>query len=169
MSFKSKMHAIGDEVLDGVLEAVGRAEHESGRSGDLARSALCRRRQSGKQVARPARPASSTCSKDRWPSSSKPRWQSSTRMVPTVAAVQGMALGGGCEFVMHASHRVLALESYVGLVEAGVGLIPAGGGCKEFALQAAMPGQPGGRGAMSSPSSRTCSRPSPWPTSPRAP
>jgi 3-hydroxyacyl-CoA dehydrogenase len=58
-------------------------------------------------------------------------------MVPTVAAVQGMALGGGCEFVMHASHRVLALESYVGLVEAGVGLIPAGGGCKEFALQAA--------------------------------
>ena len=48
-----------------------------------------------------------------------------------------MALGGGCEFVMHAAHRVLALESYVGLVELGVGLIPAGGGCKEFALQAA--------------------------------
>ena len=38
------------------------------------------------------------------------------------------ALGGGCEFVMHAAHRVFALESYVGLVEAGVGLIPAGGG-----------------------------------------
>ena len=56
--------------------------------------------------------------------------------VPVVAAVQGMALGGGCEFVMHAGHRVMALESYVGLVEAGVGLIPAGGGCKEFALQA---------------------------------
>jgi 3-hydroxyacyl-CoA dehydrogenase len=56
--------------------------------------------------------------------------------VPVVAAVQGMALGGGCEFVMHAAHRVFALESYVGLVEAGVGLIPAGGGCKEFALQA---------------------------------
>ncbi|MBS1132567.1 MAG: hadH, partial [Proteobacteria bacterium] len=57
--------------------------------------------------------------------------------VPVVAAVQGMALGGGCEFAMHAARRVLALESYVGLVEAGVGLIPAGGGCKEFALQAA--------------------------------
>ena len=56
--------------------------------------------------------------------------------VPVVAAVQGMALGGGCEFVMHAAHRVFALESYVGLVEAGVGLIPAGGGSKEFALQA---------------------------------
>jgi len=57
--------------------------------------------------------------------------------VPTVAAVQGMALGGGCEFAMHATHRVLALESYVGLVEVGVGLIPAGGGSKEFALRAA--------------------------------
>ena len=39
-------------------------------------------------------------------------------------------------FAMHASHQVMALESYVGLVEAGVGLIPAGGGSKEFALQA---------------------------------
>jgi 3-hydroxyacyl-CoA dehydrogenase len=48
-----------------------------------------------------------------------------------------MALGGGCEFVMHAGKRVMALESYVGLVEAGVGLIPAGGGCKEFAIRAA--------------------------------
>ena len=58
-------------------------------------------------------------------------------LVPVVAAVQGMALGGGCEFVMHAGKRVMALESYVGLVEAGVGLIPAGGGCKEFAVRAA--------------------------------
>ncbi len=57
--------------------------------------------------------------------------------VPTVVAVQGMALGGGCEFMMHAAKRVLALETYAGLVEAGVGLIPAGGGCKEFALRAA--------------------------------
>mgnify|MGYP002129806343 CR=1 FL=1 len=45
----------------------------------------------------------------------------------TVAAVQGMALGGGCEFAMQATRRVVALESYMGLVEAGVGLIPAGG------------------------------------------
>ena len=57
--------------------------------------------------------------------------------VPTVAAVQGMALGGGCEFLMQCTHRVLALESYIGLVEAGVGVIPAGGGSKEFALRAA--------------------------------
>ena len=56
--------------------------------------------------------------------------------VPVVVAAQGMALGGGCEFVMHAARRVVALESYIGLVEAGVGLIPAGGGCKEFAIRA---------------------------------
>jgi 3-hydroxyacyl-CoA dehydrogenase len=56
--------------------------------------------------------------------------------VPTVAAVQGMALGGGCEFTMYAGARVVAFESYIGLVEAGVGLIPAGGGCAHFAQRA---------------------------------
>lgn len=58
-------------------------------------------------------------------------------MIPTVAAVDGMALGGGCEFIMHCDRTVATLESYIGLVEAGVGLLPAGGGCKEFALRAA--------------------------------
>ena len=57
--------------------------------------------------------------------------------VPTVAAVNGMALGGGCEFQMHSNRTVAALESYIGLVEAGVGLLPAGGGLKELALIAA--------------------------------
>jgi 3-hydroxyacyl-CoA dehydrogenase len=58
-------------------------------------------------------------------------------MVPTVAAVDGMALGGGCEFIMHSARAVATLESYIGLVEAGVGLLPAGGGCKELAQRAA--------------------------------
>ncbi|HEY4542585.1 MAG TPA: 3-hydroxyacyl-CoA dehydrogenase NAD-binding domain-containing protein, partial [Noviherbaspirillum sp.] len=57
--------------------------------------------------------------------------------VPVVAAVAGLALGGGCELMMHASKRVAALESYIGLVEVGVGLIPAGGGLKEAAVRAA--------------------------------
>jgi 3-hydroxyacyl-CoA dehydrogenase len=57
--------------------------------------------------------------------------------VPVVAAVAGMALGGGCELMMHASKRVASLESYIGLVEVGVGLIPAGGGLKEAAVRAA--------------------------------
>ncbi len=57
--------------------------------------------------------------------------------VPTVAAVQGMALGGGCELAVAVARRVVAFESYIGLVEAGVGLIPAGGGCTHFARRAA--------------------------------
>lgn len=61
--------------------------------------------------------------------------------IPTVAAVQGFAFGGGCEFVMHCNRVVAALESYIGLVEVGVGLIPAGGGTKEFALRAARASQ----------------------------
>ncbi len=64
-------------------------------------------------------------------------------MIPTVAAVDGLALGGGCEFVMHCDRTVATLESYIGLVEVGVGLLPAGGGCKEFALRAAQNAQDG--------------------------
>jgi 3-hydroxyacyl-CoA dehydrogenase len=65
-------------------------------------------------------------------------------LVPVVAAVRGMALGGGCEFQMHASKTVYALESYVGLVEAGVGLLPAGGGLKEIATRAGLAAGAGG-------------------------
>ena len=57
--------------------------------------------------------------------------------VPVVAAIAGLALGGGCELMLHASKRVAAIESYIGLVEVGVGLIPAGGGLKEAAVRAA--------------------------------
>src|SRR5690606_22498208 len=65
-------------------------------------------------------------------------------LVPVVAAVRGLALGGGCEFQMHSARTVAALESYIGLVEAGVGLLPAGGGLKEIALRAAQAAGPGG-------------------------
>jgi len=64
--------------------------------------------------------------------------------VPVVAAVAGLALGGGCEMQLHAAKRVAALESYIGLVEVGVGLIPAGGGLKEAAQQAALQAQAAG-------------------------
>jgi 3-hydroxyacyl-CoA dehydrogenase len=57
--------------------------------------------------------------------------------VPVVAAISGMALGGGCELSLHCAKRVAALESYIGLVEVGVGLIPGAGGLKEGALRAA--------------------------------
>lgn len=56
--------------------------------------------------------------------------------IPVVAAIQGMALGGGCETLMHCDSAVAAAESYIGVVEVGVGLIPGGAGTKEFALRA---------------------------------
>lgn len=136
MSVTSKMHTLGNEVLDGLLASVARAEqafdglviwHEApfAVGANLA--------QVGEAVAAGQFDLlESVVAKFQQASQTLKYAQ-----VPTVAAVQGMALGGGCEFVMHAVKRVMALESYVGLVEAGVGLIPAGGGCKEFALRAA--------------------------------
>jgi 3-hydroxyacyl-CoA dehydrogenase len=55
---------------------------------------------------------------------------------PVVVAPFGLALGGGCEVSLHGAKRQAHLELYMGLVEAGVGLIPAGGGCKEMTLRA---------------------------------
>ncbi len=55
--------------------------------------------------------------------------------IPVVAAPHGMALGGGCEICMHSDKVVAHAETYMGLVEFGVGLIPGGGGTKEFALR----------------------------------
>ncbi len=55
---------------------------------------------------------------------------------PVVVAPQGMALGGGCEITLHGARIHAAAESYMGLVEAGVGLIPAGGGTKEMLIRA---------------------------------
>ena len=54
---------------------------------------------------------------------------------PVVAAPFGMTLGGGCEMVLAARHVQASAETYMGLVETGVGLIPAGGGCKEMLLR----------------------------------
>jgi 3-hydroxyacyl-CoA dehydrogenase len=55
--------------------------------------------------------------------------------IPVVAAAAGQALGGGCEIIMHTYHARAHAESYIGLVEVGLGLLPAGGGCKELLLR----------------------------------
>jgi len=57
--------------------------------------------------------------------------------VPVVAAMRGLALGGGCEIALACDRRVAHMESYVGLVEVGVGLLPAGGGLTYIARRAA--------------------------------
>ena len=57
--------------------------------------------------------------------------------VPTISAVRGLALGGGCEMAVYSSKRVAAMESYIGLVEVGVGLVPGAGGLTYIARRAA--------------------------------
>jgi len=141
LSFRSKMHSLGKGVIDGIYEAVARAEAEFdglvlwhhapfGVGADLTE--LVRLAQSGK-----------------WDEIGRlvAYFQGATKalrhsQVPIVAAVEGMAFGGGAEVAMHCAHRVLALETQIGLVEAGVGLIPSGGGCKEMVRRAADAAKP---------------------------
>jgi 3-hydroxyacyl-CoA dehydrogenase len=59
-----------------------------------------------------------------------------TSPVPVIAAPAGLAIGGGCEIVLHVDRVQAAAEAYIGLVEVGVGLIPAGGGTKEMLARA---------------------------------
>ena len=59
-----------------------------------------------------------------------------TSKIPVVTAAQGYVFGGGCEIAMHCDAGIYAAETYIGLVEVGVGLLPGGGGTKELALRA---------------------------------
>ena len=136
ISIKSKMHTIGNEVLDGVIAAVRQAEKTL--------DGVVLWHEAPFAVGANLQQVSEACAAGQFEmlEQTVEKFQRASQtlkyaQVPTVAAVQGMALGGGCEFLMHSAGRVMALESYVGLVEAGVGLIPAGGGSKEFAVRAA--------------------------------
>ena len=138
LSFKTKLNVIGQEVLDGVLESLTIAEQQfSGlviwqteapfsAGANLAQAAPVMLAGDFAAIAASVAKFQQTTSALRYSA------------IPVVGAVQGLALGGGCEFLMHCDRVVAALESYIGLVEVGVGLIPAGGGCKEFALRAAI-------------------------------
>lgn len=64
-------------------------------------------------------------------------------LIPTVAAVRGVAISGACELLMHVTRVVAHPESYIGLAEPALGLVPGGGGLKEFARRAGQAGDPG--------------------------
>ncbi len=144
VGFKTKMNTVSDQVLDGLQEAISRAEKEfSGLviwqakepfSAGADLSGALGLLQANDIAGFDAMVANFQRTSQRIKYS----------LVPVVAAVRGLALGGGCEFQMHAARTVFGLESYVGLVEAGVGLLPAGGGLKELAVRASEAAGPKG-------------------------
>ena len=173
ISFKTRMHAIGNDVLDGVSQAIDEAERNYAAlviwQTEPPFSVGANLKQTPAGGGKPAQPSAA----GKWFKQFKRAAQSAVlkaayalnvadqvmagelskveelveqfqfttqlikySMVPVVSAVDGFAFGGGCEFIMHSDRAVVTLESYIGLVEVGVGLLPAGGGCKEFAMRA---------------------------------
>jgi 3-hydroxyacyl-CoA dehydrogenase len=145
VSFKSKMNTIGPSVIDGLVKAIDIAEADY--------KAVVVWQPTSLKLGAPGGPFSAGANlEEAMPAFMmggakgiepfvKKFQQGMLRIkyanVPVVAAVSGIALGGGCELLLHSAKRVAHVESYIGLVEVGVGLVPAGGGLKEAALRAA--------------------------------
>lgn len=139
VSFKSKANTIGQSVIDGLNQALDIAEQQC--QGLIVYQHDANNFSSGADLRGVAAfiQANKLAALDTMLGQFQ---QLAMRLkyssIPTVAALRGRALGGGCEVMLHCSAIVAAFEAYPGLVEVGVGLIPAGGGCKEMAKRAAM-------------------------------
>ena len=137
LSFKTKMHTVNMGVLEAILDAVKEAEnHYKALIIWQDDSPFC----AGANLLQ----VINAIEKDDFDSLAHVvrTFQLATMAlkhsrIPTIAAVSGLALGGGCEIILHCDRAVVAMESYIGLVEVGVGLIPGAGGLKEMALRAA--------------------------------
>ncbi|MFI4956850.1 MAG: 3-hydroxyacyl-CoA dehydrogenase/enoyl-CoA hydratase family protein [Gammaproteobacteria bacterium] len=137
LSFKSKMASISRGVLAGIVEAIKIAQEKAcalviwQRKGDnfsvgadIREFLEAIRAKNFAQIDDTLKNFQDACLMLRY------------ARIPVVAALQGYVLGGGCELALHCDARVAHQETYMGLVEAGVGLLPGGGGCKELALRA---------------------------------
>lgn len=134
--FRSKMNSIGGDVLTGINRAIDLAEKEYdglviGNQGanfsvgaNIGMIFMMAAEQEYDELNAAVKYFQDTVMRLRYSS------------IPTVMAPHGMTLGGGCELTLHADRVVAAAESYIGLVEFGVGVIPGGGGSKEMALRA---------------------------------
>ncbi len=137
VEFTSKMNSIGGEVLQGLQKGIELAEKDFrglviGNQGEnfsvganLAMIFMLAIEQEYDELNMAIKQFQDTMMRIRYSS------------IPVIAAPHGMTFGGGAEITLHADKVVAAAETYIGLVEVGVGLIPGGGGTKEFALRAA--------------------------------
>jgi 3-hydroxyacyl-CoA dehydrogenase len=136
LEFHTKMNSIGGEVLEGINKAIDVAENEGwkglviGNNGqhfsagaNIAMMLMLAIEEEWDELDFAIRMFQKTVSRLRFSS------------IPTVMAPHSLCLGGGCELAMHADQVVAAAETYIGLVEVGVGLIPGGGGTKEFTIR----------------------------------
>lgn len=137
LEFRSKANSIGEGVLRGINDSIKIAEEEGWKAlvignnatnftvgANLMMIAMLAYQQEWDELNYAIKFFQDTSMKLRYSA------------IPVVIATQGYVFGGGCEFSMHADAVAAAAESYVGLVEVGVGLIPGGGGTKEFAVRA---------------------------------
>jgi len=136
VEFRSKMNSIGGDVLDGLNKALDIAEKDyrglvvanNGKNfsvgANIGMIFMMAVEQEYDELNMAIKYFQDTMMRMRYSS------------IPTVAAPHGMTLGGGCELSLHADKVVAAAETYIGLVEFGVGVIPGGGGSKELTLRA---------------------------------
>jgi 3-hydroxyacyl-CoA dehydrogenase len=136
LEFHSKMNAIGEGILRGINDSIQIAEEQGWKGmvignnaqnftvgANLMMIAMMAYQQEWDELNMAVNIFQQTSMRIRYSS------------IPVVIATQGYVFGGGCEFSMHADAVVAAAESYIGLVEVGVGIIPGGGGTKEFAVR----------------------------------
>ncbi|MEJ6021989.1 3-hydroxyacyl-CoA dehydrogenase/enoyl-CoA hydratase family protein [Ramlibacter sp. PS4R-6] len=136
-SIKTKMHAISPDVCEGLTQAVELAEKSYQGlvvwSGDEPFSVGADLQ--GLMPAFMAVGVSAVDDAEGYMQQTMLKLRYAT--VPVISAIRGMALGGGCELAVYSSKRVAAMESYIGLVEVGVGLVPGAGGLTYIARRAA--------------------------------
>ncbi|MBT33050.1 MAG: 3-hydroxyacyl-CoA dehydrogenase [Thalassobius sp.] len=143
LEFHTKMNSMGAEVIEGINTAITKAEEnfkglvigneapQFSAGANLAMLFMFAGDQEWDEINLMIAQFQNTMMRTRFSS------------VPVVAAPAGLALGGGCEISLHCDHIQAHAETYIGLVEFGVGLIPAGGGTKEMTLRASSSYKPG--------------------------